>query len=130
PVSNRNSNSSADSWHRHGRCHRLKRQSIQYGHHLSRLRLPVIRWRRGVAIEPVFSFAPNALFIMATILVTWELGLAMGHVGVVRPLIENLIRQGHRVIAALKDVSQAPNLSKNSAVQCLQAPVRLNTVRA
>jgi hypothetical protein len=66
---------------------------------------------------------------MATILVTWELGLAMGHVGVVRPLIDHLIRQGHRVVAALKDVAQAPNLSKNSAVQCLQAPVRLNAVR-
>ena len=67
---------------------------------------------------------------MATILVTWELGLAMGYVGTVRPLIDHLIGQGHRVVAALKDVTQAANLSKNSAVQCLQAPVRLNAVRA
>ncbi len=66
---------------------------------------------------------------MATILVTWELGLAMGHVGVLRPLIDRLIGQGHQVVAALKDVSQGSNLSTSSAVPCLQAPVRLNAVR-
>jgi hypothetical protein len=65
---------------------------------------------------------------MATILVTWELGLAMGYVGVTRPLIDQLIGQGHRVVAALKDVTQATNLSRDAAVQCLQAPIRLNAV--
>jgi hypothetical protein len=67
---------------------------------------------------------------MATILVTWELGLAMGHVGSVRPLIDCWIRQGHRVVAAFKDVTQARHLSNESEVQCLQAPVRLYPVRA
>ncbi len=69
-------------------------------------------------------------FVMATILVTWELGLAMGHVGVVRPVIDKLIRQGHRVVAAIKDVAHAPDLSKTAAIQCLRAPVRLSSVRA
>jgi hypothetical protein len=33
-------------------------------------------------------------------------------------------------VAALKDVTQARHLSNDSVVQCLQAPVRLNSVRA
>jgi hypothetical protein len=67
---------------------------------------------------------------MATILFTWELGLSMGHVGTLRPLAEKLSRNGHRVVAALKDVTKAPHLSAGGKVQCLQAPVRLNAVRA
>jgi hypothetical protein len=67
---------------------------------------------------------------VATILFTWELGLAMGHAGRLRPLAEALVGKGHRVIAAIKDVTQAANLSPSGAVQCVQAPVRLNSVRA
>jgi hypothetical protein len=44
-------------------------------------------------------------------------------------LIDRLVGQGHRIVAALKDVGQAANLSGNPAVQCLQAPLRLNAVR-
>ena len=66
---------------------------------------------------------------MATILFTWELGLAMGHVATLRPLAEALARNGHRLYAALKDVTQAKGFSPQSSVRCLQAPVRLNQVR-
>jgi hypothetical protein len=67
---------------------------------------------------------------MAMILFTWELGLSMGHIGTLRPLAEGLSRRGHRVIAALKDVTKAPHLSEGGKVPCLQAPVRLNAVRS
>ena len=66
---------------------------------------------------------------MATILFTWELGLSMGHVGTLRPLAERLSRRGHRIVAALKDVTKARHLSAEGNVQCIQAPVRLNAVR-
>lgn len=66
---------------------------------------------------------------MATILFTWELGLAMGHVGTLRPLAEALGRKGHRVYAALKDVMKARHLAPQAEFPCLQAPVRLNPVR-
>jgi hypothetical protein len=65
---------------------------------------------------------------MATILFTWELGLSMGHVGMLRPLAEQLYRRGHRIVAALKDVTKARHLSAMGHVQCVQAPVRLNAV--
>jgi hypothetical protein len=66
---------------------------------------------------------------MATILFTWELGQAMGHVAKLRPLAEALGRNGHRLFAALKDVTQAKSLSPHGAVPCVQAPVRLNPAR-
>ena len=66
---------------------------------------------------------------MATILFTWEQGLAMGHVQTLRPLADALAARGHQLFAALKDVSQAKGFGTNSAVRCLQAPVRLNPVR-
>ncbi len=66
---------------------------------------------------------------MATILLTWELGLATGHIAKLRPLAQALRGNGHRVVAALKDVSVAPQLAAASEFAIVQAPVRLNAVR-
>ncbi len=53
----------------------------------------------------------------------------MGHVQTLRPIADALAARGHRLFAALKDVSQARGFGPQSAVRCLQAPVRLNPVR-
>ncbi len=54
---------------------------------------------------------------MATVLITWELGEAMGHVSVLRPITKALIAQGHRVVAAIKDVTKATTLSPDGQIQ-------------
>ncbi len=66
---------------------------------------------------------------MATILFTWELGAAMGHVTILRPIAEALARKGHRLFAAIRDVTQAKSLAPPGVLTCLQAPVRLSPVR-
>ena len=66
------------------------------------------------------------LDVMATILFTWELGQALGHVTKLRPLAEALGRKGHRLFAALRDVARAKGLSPDGTIPCFQAPGRLN----
>ncbi len=54
----------------------------------------------------------------------------MGHVSVLRPVTKALIAQGHRVIAALKDITKAATLSPDGQIPCLQGPVRLTPIAA
>jgi hypothetical protein len=65
---------------------------------------------------------------MATVLLTWELGEAMGHVGILRPVTDSLLKRGHRVVAAIRDMTKASVLSPDGRISCLQAPVRLGPV--
>ncbi len=62
---------------------------------------------------------------MATILLTWELGGGLGHVARLRSLGQALSRSGHRVVAALRDLSRAHYLSEGTDILCLQAPLRI-----
>jgi len=65
---------------------------------------------------------------MATILVTWELGGGLGHLVPLRPLVQGLCQRGHRVFAALKDLSRAAAVFGRDGVCYLQAPFRLGQV--
>lgn len=65
---------------------------------------------------------------MATILVTWELGGGLGHLVPLLPLVHGLCRRGHRVFAALKDLSRAAAVFGRDGVSYLQAPFRLGQV--
>ena len=61
---------------------------------------------------------------MASILFAWELGGGLGHVMQLRPLAEGLIRRGHRVVLALRDLSRAQRVFGREGVEFLQAPVK------
>lgn len=59
---------------------------------------------------------------MATVLLTWEIGAGLGHFMNLRPVAEGLARRGHRVMVALRDLSQARTFFTHPQIQCLQAP--------
>ena len=61
---------------------------------------------------------------MATILLTWELGGGLGHLMNLRPIAAELPRRGHRVVAALRDLSLAHRVLGESGVVFLQAPFK------
>ena len=44
---------------------------------------------------------------MPTCLVAWELGGGLGHVTIVRPVVEALLTDGCRVFAAVQDIGDA-----------------------
>ena len=60
---------------------------------------------------------------MATILLTWELGGGLGHLVNLLPLAKGLFERGHRVVAALRDLSRAEDVFGGVEVTYLQAPV-------
>ena len=60
---------------------------------------------------------------MATILLTWELGGGLGHLVNLLPLAQGLFERGHRVVAALRDLSRAEDVFRGIEVTYLQAPV-------
>lgn len=66
---------------------------------------------------------------MATILLAWELGGGLGHLMNLRPLAEGLVRRGHRVVAALRDLSSARQFLADPAVELLQAPFKHGRMR-
>jgi hypothetical protein len=61
---------------------------------------------------------------MATILITWELGGGLGHVVPLLPIVRELRGHGHRVFAALRDLSHVESLLGDLGVSYLQAPVK------
>jgi UDP:flavonoid glycosyltransferase YjiC (YdhE family) len=61
---------------------------------------------------------------MATVLLTWELGGGLGHLMNLRPVAAELLRRGHRVFAALRDLSLAREILGDSGVVYLQAPFK------
>ena len=60
---------------------------------------------------------------MATILLAWELGGGMGHLLPLRGIGEVLVKRGHRVIAAVRDLSRVGELFAGSGIAFLQAPI-------
>ncbi len=61
---------------------------------------------------------------MATVLFAWELGGGLGHLGPLTPLVRRLCGAGHRVFAALKDLSRADAVFGEPRISYLQAPNR------
>ncbi|MGA2618302.1 MAG: hypothetical protein ABSF26_11875 [Thermoguttaceae bacterium] len=60
---------------------------------------------------------------MATILLTWELGGGLGHFVNLLPLARGLRGRGHRVFAALRDLSQAEQVFAGLGISYFQAPI-------
>lgn len=61
---------------------------------------------------------------MATVLFAWELGGGLGHITQLAPLAADLAARGHRVYAALRDLTAATAAFAGTAVQFLPAPYR------
>lgn len=62
---------------------------------------------------------------MANILLTWEAGAGLGHLVNLRPFARHLTDGGHRVFAALQDLSRAQSVFQAAPVEFLQAPIRV-----
>ena len=67
---------------------------------------------------------------MSRILLVWELGGNLGHVGGFIPLAQELRRRGHEPILVLRDLSRVASLAQNTGLPLLQAPVWQGAVRA
>ena len=65
---------------------------------------------------------------MATVLVAWELGAGLGHVSPLQPIVDQLVRRGHQVWLALRNVNGATMIF-DPAVRVLQAPIRTEKVK-
>jgi hypothetical protein len=63
---------------------------------------------------------------MATILLTWELGAGLAHFVNLLPLARGLREHGHRVFAALKDLSQAERVFAGLGLSYFQAPISIH----
>ena len=66
---------------------------------------------------------------MATILLAWELGGGLGHLMNLRPIASEMPRRGHRVMAALRDLSLAHEILHGPGVTFLQAPFKHQRMR-
>jgi len=60
---------------------------------------------------------------MANVLLAWELGGGLGHLARLAPLAKGLHERGHRVFAALRDLSRAEGMFPGSEVSLLQPPL-------
>ena len=58
---------------------------------------------------------------MPTVLLAWELGGGLGHFMNLRPLAEGLRRRGHRVVAALRDLSVARRFLADAPTSAAEA---------
>jgi len=61
---------------------------------------------------------------MATYLFAWELGLGLGHLVNLRPLVDGLAQRGHRVHLALRELDRAAALFPQANVELWQAPFK------
>lgn len=63
---------------------------------------------------------------MAKVLLAWELGSGLGHVGVLAPIANELARRGHGVTLCLLDLIGTRMVLRDLAHPCLQAPLPLH----
>jgi UDP:flavonoid glycosyltransferase YjiC (YdhE family) len=61
---------------------------------------------------------------MKRCLFTWEQGVGLGHVSVLRPLAQALLADGHRVYAAMQSLGRATAAFGGLDIEYLQAPYR------
>lgn len=59
---------------------------------------------------------------MSRILLTWELGGALGHLVSLRPLAECFLKRGHQVLLAARSLAQVRHVLTDPRVTLLQAP--------
>ena len=59
---------------------------------------------------------------MANILITWELGGGVGHLGRWRPWIDHWLAQGHRITLAVRNLSRVHEIYNGVPVHLRQAP--------
>ncbi|MCY2950959.1 MAG: hypothetical protein NTU53_03165 [Planctomycetota bacterium] len=61
---------------------------------------------------------------MGTVLFAWQLGGGLGHLLRMLPLAEGLVKEGHRVFMAFRDLGRAGEIYGQAGVRFLQAPFR------
>ncbi len=61
---------------------------------------------------------------MATYLFAWELGLGLGHLVNLRPLVQGLAARGHRVELVLRELDRAPAVFPIESIGLWQAPFK------
>src|SRR5207247_8636282 len=82
----------------------------------------VPRTGRGTEInQEQGRISPSLRGSMATVLFAWELGGGLGHMMQMAPLARALVRRGHRVYAALREVAGPEGGFAGSGVCCLDA---------
>jgi len=62
---------------------------------------------------------------MSKILIVWELGNDLGHLGSLHPLIEELNAKGHKIFLAVKDLSKLERFIWPTNIRVLQSPVHI-----
>lgn len=67
---------------------------------------------------------------MSRVLLIWELGGNLGHVGGFIPLAQELRRRGHEPILLLRDLSRVESVAKRAGFPLLQAPIWQGAGRA
>lgn len=60
---------------------------------------------------------------MSTILLAWELGAGMGHLTTLRPIGHALALRGHRVVAAVRDLTRVRGIFAGTDISYIPAPV-------
>ncbi|MBI3902685.1 MAG: hypothetical protein HY306_07045 [Nitrosomonadales bacterium] len=60
---------------------------------------------------------------MSRVLLIWELGANLGHVGGFIPLAQELRKRGHEPILVLRDLSRVESVMKGAGFPLLQAPI-------
>jgi hypothetical protein len=63
---------------------------------------------------------------MPTILIAWELGGGLGHLAPLTPILRKLRDNGHRLFAAVRDLSRIHGLFADLGLSYLQAPVKIS----
>jgi UDP:flavonoid glycosyltransferase YjiC (YdhE family) len=63
--------------------------------------------------------------LMANILLAWELGAGLGHLTQHVPILQRLKQGGHRLFAAVKDLSRVQATFAGLDLTCFQAPVKV-----
>jgi hypothetical protein len=58
-------------------------------------------------------------------LLAWKLGGGLGHLAHLRLLGEALLARGHRVVAAVRDLTAAAGVFAGTEIPCLQAPMKI-----
>jgi hypothetical protein len=63
---------------------------------------------------------------MSTILITWELGGALGHLTPLAPIVQALSAEGHQIFAAVRDLTHIDTIFANLGVRYVQCPIKLS----
>ena len=65
---------------------------------------------------------------MARVLFAWELGKGFGHLAPYLDLVKGLLKKGHQVVFAARDVGNTERIFGNDGVTILQAPIMMHNI--